>query len=63
MRNYPQTLTLTTSAPSHCVVVSYKTTLMLQDEGKNFMAEMAANSGLTNEDLTEAMKSAANCKY
>ncbi|XP_067937980.1 trichohyalin-like [Watersipora subatra] len=31
----------------------------LSDEGKNFMAEMAANSGLTNSDLTEAMENAA----
>ena len=26
------------------------------------MAEMAANSGLSNDDLTDAMKNAAQCK-
>ncbi|KAF6021020.1 hypothetical protein EB796_020667 [Bugula neritina] len=32
----------------------------LSDEGKNFMAQIAANSGITNEDLTSAMQNAGN---
>ena len=34
-----------------------------QDEGKDFMANLAASSELTNEELTEAMKNAAKSEY
>lgn len=37
--------------------------LILKDEGKDFMANLAANSELTNDDLTDAMKNAAKSKY